>query len=206
MTQKILVVNSSPRAESLSRSLVKRVVDGLKAKKPDTTVIERDLSASPFPHLTEQHLAAYFTPAEQRSPELQELIKLSDTAVDELLAADVLVIGSPMWNFGVPSVLKAWIDHVARAGRTFSYTANGPVGLATGKKAIIVSSRGGVYSQGPMTSFEHQESLLKSVLAFIGITDVEFIRAEGLAMGEEAVKQALATAEQNITGILAKAA
>ena len=154
------------------------------AKHPDATVIDRDLAAHPLPHLTAEVVGAFFTPADKRSPEQAKAIEPSDKAVDELLAADAIVIGAPMWNFGIPSSLKAWIDHVVRAGRTFQYGANGPAGLIPGgKKAIVVSSRGGVYSAGPYAMMDHQESYLKAILGFMGITDISFATAEGLSMG-----------------------
>lgn len=207
MSQKILVVNSSPRNDSsLTRGLVEKLIAGLQTQAPDSTVTLRDLAAAPFPHLDEKVLAGFFTPAAQRTADVQEALALSDQAVAEVLAADILVIGAPMWNFGVPSVLKAWIDHIARAGLTFRYTASGPEGLATGKRAIIVSARGGIYSQGPLQSLDHQESHLTAVLNFIGITDIEIVRVEGAALGPDSVKQGLAVAEQKLAGLLAKAA
>jgi FMN-dependent NADH-azoreductase len=134
-------------------------------------------------------------PAEKRSPAQSVAIAVSDALVDELLAADVLVLAVPMYNFGVPSSLKAWIDRVVRAGRTFAYNENGPQGLATGKKAIVVLARGGVYSDGPMRPLDYQESYLRSVLGFIGITNVKVVRVEGVGMGEEAIKKALTSAK-----------
>jgi len=130
-------------------------------------------------------------------------VQLSDTLVDELLAADVLVLAAPMYNFSVPSTLKAWIDHVARAGRTFQYTATGPVGLATGKKAVIFTASGGVYSAGPGAAYDYLSTYLRTALGFIGITDIEFVQAEGVAMGEEAVASAIAKGRASIEALAA---
>jgi FMN-dependent NADH-azoreductase len=128
--------------------------------------------------------------------------QISDALVDELFAAEVIVIAAPMHNFGVPSSLKAWIDHIVRPGRTFTYSEKGPQGLMTGKKAVLVLARGGVYSEGPMQAFDFQEPYLRAALGFIGITDVEVIRVEGVAFGEEAVSQALRSADARATAIV----
>ena len=200
MLYTILHIDSSPLGErSVSRKLTAKVLNDLKAKHPDNKIITRDFGATPLPHLSGMTIGAFFTPPNQRSEAFTEAIKLSDQAVDELLAADVIVIGVPMWNFGIPSSLKAWIDHVVRAGRTFKYGAAGPETLLPpGKKVIIVSSRGGIYSEGPMKMMDFQETYLKAVLGFIGLHDVSFIRAEGVAMGEEAVKNAVQAAEAQL--------
>jgi len=144
---------------------------------------------------------------DQRSTELQDAIRLSDEAVDELVEADTIVIGAPMWNFGIPSTLKAWIDHIMRAGRTFKYGPNGPEPLLPkGKKVIVVSSRGGVYSDGPMKLMDHQETYLRAVFGFLGLTDLAFVRAEGIAMGPDAVAAALLAAEAQLHDALRRAA
>ncbi len=208
MSHTILHIDSSPLGErSVSRKLTAKVLADLKAKHPDSKVITRDFGATPLPHLDGITLGAFFTPPDQRTDALREAIKLSDQAIDELIAADVIVIGAPMWNFGIPSSLKAWIDHIIRAGRTFKYGATGPESLLPlGKKVIIVSSRGGVYSQGPMQAMDHQEAYLKAVLGFIGLTDVAIIRAEGMAMGEDAAKTALQAAETQLHETLKRVA
>ena len=206
MTQ-ILVIDSSPRgSQSISRQVTKLVADKLKAANPAAKVVERDLAAQPLPHLHENHINAYYTAPEQRDETLKQVIKESDAAVDELLASDIVVIGAPMWNFSIPSVLKAWIDHVVRKGRTFNYSAAGVEGLVHGKKAIVVISSGGIYSQGPMQAMDFETTYLRGILGFIGITDVTFVRAEGVGMGEEAVKAALAAADQQASDAVKKAA
>lgn len=196
----LLHIDSSARqGGSISRQLTASFAQQWQAKNPGGKIVHRDLAAQALPHLSESMLGAYFTPADARSAEQAELIKQSDTLVDELLAADTIVIGVPMYNFAPPSTLKAWIDHVFRAGRTFKYGDAGPVGLVTGKKAVIILSRGGKYSEGPMEALDFQGKYLKGALGFIGITDVELVVAEGVSMGEEAAKQAVASAEARIS-------
>lgn len=188
----ILSINSSVRNQgSISRQVTTEFLNQWKAVHPGGTVVERDLAAKPVPHLTEQMMGAFFTPAEQRSPGQAETVKLSDALVAELFAADVIVIGAPMYNFSISSTLKAWIDHVARAGVTFKYTESGPVGLVTGKKVYVFTSRGGVYTEGPGKAMDFHETYLRGVLGFIGLTNITFIHTEGLAMGEDAAAKAL---------------
>jgi FMN-dependent NADH-azoreductase len=199
----ILHINSSVRNQgSLSRQLTAEFLAKWKAANPSDIVIERDLASNPVPHLSEQMMGAFFTPAEQRTPEQAQTVLISDALVDELLAADVIVIGAPMYNFSVSSTLKAWIDHVARVGRTFQYTATGPVGLVTGKKVFIVTATGGVYSDGPAKAYDFLGTYLRSVLGFIGMTDITFVQAEGLAMGEAAVADTLAKSRMALNDLL----
>lgn len=197
MSHTVLNVETSPLGDySVSRKLSAKIIAEIKSKHTDTQIVMRDLTTFTLPHLDGLTVGAYFTPPEKRNEAQIEALKLSDELVDELFAADIVVIGAPMWNFGIPSSLKAWIDHVARAGRTFKYGANGPESLLpAGKKVFIASSRGGVYSEGPMAAMDHQESYLKTVLGFIGLHDVTFIRAEGVGKGEDAVKTAMHLAE-----------
>ncbi len=200
----ILHISSSIRsAGSISRELSDELVSKMQAANGANKVVVRDLTANPVPHLSEQMMGAFFTPAENRSPEQASTVKLSDTLVDEVLAADVIVIAAPMYNFSVSSTLKAWIDHVARVGRTFQYGANGPEGLVKGKKVIIFTARGGVYSTGPAKVMDFHETYLRAVLGFLGITDVNFVHSEGLAMGEEAVNTALAGSRSAINELIA---
>ncbi len=200
----ILYLNSSVRSTgSVSRQLSGEFIEKLKAAHPGANVVTRDLAANPLPHLSEAMVGAYFTPPEQRSDEQKQLIKTSDEVVAELLAADVVVVGAPMYNFSVSSTLKSWIDHVARAGVTFKYTETGPVGLVHGKKFVIFTSRAGVYSSGPAQSMDFQETYLRGVLGFLGITDVTFISAEGLAAGDEAVNSALANGRSAMDALIA---
>ncbi|WP_034294754.1 FMN-dependent NADH-azoreductase [Herbaspirillum sp. RV1423] len=196
----LLHIDSSARLSgSISRQLSAAYVEQWQAKNPGGKVVHRDLASSNIPHVTEALIGAYYTPADKRSAEQQAIIALSDKLVNEVLAADTLVIGIPMYNFAPPSAFKAWIDHICRVGRTFSYGDKGPVGLATGKRAIVILSRGGVYSEGPAQALDFQGTYIRSVLGFIGITDVELVIAEGVAMGEEKAKQAIAQAQEKIS-------
>lgn len=198
----ILHIDSSARQTgSLSRQLGGELVAKLQAANPAATVARRDVAQNPLPHLTEALIGAFFTPAEQRNADQAYAIKTSDALVDELLAADTIVIGTPMYNFSVGSSLKAWIDHVARAGRTFQYGAHGPEGLVTGKKVYVVVASGGVYSAGPAAGYDHVTTYLRAALGFLGMTDVTFILAEGVAMGEAAVADATAKARSQIDAI-----
>ncbi len=200
----ILYLNSSVRSTgSVSRQLSGEFVEKLKSAHPGAKVVTRDLAANPLPHLSESMVGAYFTPPEQRNDEQKQLIQTSDEVVTELLAADIVVVGAPMYNFSVSSTLKSWIDHVARAGVTFKYTETGPVGLVHGKKFVIFTSRSGVYSSGPAKAMDFQETYLRGVLGFLGITDVSFISAEGLAMGDEAVNSALANGRSAMDALIA---
>jgi FMN-dependent NADH-azoreductase len=179
----ILNIISSPRkGESFSTKLGNAVIEKLQAANPGSTVKVRDLTNKPFPHLEEAHLQSFFTPAESRTPEQQEAIRHSDESIAEIMAADTIVIDAPLYNFGIPSTLKAWVDHVARAGVTFRYTAAGPEGLVKGKKVYVAMSSGGVYSEGPAASYDFVAPYLKAVLGFLGMTDVTVFRVEGLAI------------------------
>ncbi|SCB42034.1 FMN-dependent NADH-azoreductase [Rhizobium multihospitium] len=191
----ILLLTSSPRPDSLSTKIATELAEKIKSNNPGKTLVKRDLAADNLPHIDGPFTAAIRTPADARTPEQQELVKVSDALVDELLAADTLVIGTGLINFNIYSSLKTWIDNVARAGRTFTYTETGPKGLATGKKAYIVLASGGVYSEGPAAPLNHAVPYLKSVLAFIGITDVETVYIEGVAFGPEAAEKAIGAAQ-----------
>ncbi len=198
---KLLHIDSSPlAANSVSRQLTERVVAQWRATHPGTTVDYLDLASDAPSHLNMDSLgfrlgndAAGLTETQRRENALSEKL------VSQFLATDVVVVGAPMYNFSVPSQLKAWIDRVAQAGRTFTYTDKGPKGLATGKTVIVASSRGGVYSTNPaLAGWDHQESYLKTVFGFFGITDIRFVRAEGVAMGETAKAKALSAADLDI--------
>ncbi|WP_419759821.1 FMN-dependent NADH-azoreductase [Acidisoma sp.] len=194
MTHILLIQSSSNLASSVSRDLSETYVNDYKATHPDTTVTERDLVSSPIPHLGVDLLGGFFGKPEALTEAQKAALALSNTLVDEMMAASLIVIGVPMYNFSIPSALKAWIDHVVRAGRTFHYTAEGPSGLVTGKKAVLFLAAGGVYSNGPYKPYDFQETYLRAILGFIGITDVTVIRAEGLALGEESAAKAKADA------------
>lgn len=197
----LLQINTSLFAgQGQSSQLAQRFVDGYRSRHADATVIVRDVASEPVPHLDAQRFSAFTTPAEARSAEQNTVLAYSDALVDELRRADVIVLGLPMYNFGVPSQLKSYFDHIARAGVTFQYTATGPVGLLTGKKAYVFAARGGLYAG---TALDTQTSYVRDFLAFIGIKDVEFIYAEGLAMGPEPRAASLAKANSTIDAIAA---
>jgi FMN-dependent NADH-azoreductase len=190
-------------ANSASRQVSATVVERLKAVTPNLSVTYRDLASEPLSHLSGTHLAAA-QGAVPESPELQKDIAVGQAVLDEFLSADILVIGAPMYNFTMPSQLKAWIDRIIVNGKTFRYTATGPEGLAGNKRVIVAISRGGVYGAGaPAAALEHLETYLKGVFAFIGVTNPEFIVAEGLNIGPEQRAKAMQSAIETATGLRA---
>ena len=195
----ILQINSSARADgSHSSRLAGAIVQRLQASQPKsahTSLTVRDLGRTPHPELNETALQALFTPPEARSPEQAARVALDDALISEIQAADVVVLGVPMYNFGVPAALKNWIDAISRAKVTFQYTAKGPEGLLKGKKVYVALTRGGQYRNTPSDT---QVPYLQTVFAFLGMTDVQFVYAEGLAMGPEAEQLALASAQSQI--------
>lgn len=192
----ILFVSSSPRGEaSLSNKVAERVLADLVAHEPTATVVRRDLAGQPLPHIDGAFLGSVFTPASDRSDEQAKIVSTSDALVDELLAADVVIIASAMINFTIPSTLKAWLDHVARAGRTFNYVNGAPVGLVTGKHVVLVEAKGGIYSAGPMLPHDHQQPYLLFMLGFLGMTDIDVIPVEGVVMGPDIAGPAISKAE-----------
>lgn len=196
---KILHLISSPRNEaSVSIQLGNAIVAQLQSKYPHSAVTTRNLVTTRFPHLEEAHLNAFFTPPESRSAELAEAVRHSDEAIAELMDADTIVVGVPMYNFSIHSALKAWIDHIMRAGITFRYSAAGVEGLVKDKKVYLAIATGGVYSEGPMKTADFTEPYLRSILNFIGITDIITYRAEGLAV-PELKDQALARTIASVT-------
>ena len=197
----LLHIDSSPLGTaSVTRQLSADIVRAWTAGHPGTAVVYRDLAAAPPDHLTAELMQVVkFRNLDGVNPRQQAELALTDRLVDELLAAEVVVIGAPMYNFSVPTQLKAWLDRICQAGRTFRYTETGPVGLAGGRRVIVASARGGRYAGTPMeTALDHQEAYLRAVLGFIGITDVSFVRAEGMGMGAEPRAQALAAAAREI--------
>lgn len=197
----ILQINSSARSQgSESTRWADTIVARLLDKNPGATLYRRDLAANPHPVLDEATLFALFTPAGQRSPEQAARVALDDVLIGQVQKADVLVIGSPMYNFGMTVQLKSWFDAIARAGVTFKYTENGPQGLLTGKKVYVALARGGMHRDGITDS---QVPHLKTLLGFLGMTDVQFVYSEGIAMGPEAVARAHAQAEAEIEAALA---
>ena len=196
---KVLVVESSVRQEgSVSRQLTAEFVAQWQKAHPQDQVTVRDLARDAVPHLDADLLGGWMKPAAEQSAAEQAALLRSSQLTDELMAADVLVLAAPMYNFAIPSTLKSWLDHVLRAGVTFQYTAQGPQGLLQDKRAFVLTARGGVYAGGPL---DQQEPYLRQVLGFIGITDVTFIHAEGLNMGGDAAEQGLSKARRQLAAV-----
>lgn len=197
----ILQINASARRDGANSTRVAdQITARLQAANPGATLTLRDLAVTPHPLLDEAALGALFTPADARSPEQAARVALDDALIAEIQAHDTVVLGVPMYNFGVPVQLKSWIDAIARAGVTFRYTASGPEGLLTGKTVYVALARGGLYRDTPNDS---QVPYLKSVLGFLGLTDLRFIYAEGLAMGPDAAAKGFAQAEADLNAALA---
>jgi FMN-dependent NADH-azoreductase len=190
----ILLLTSSPRGgASHSNRVAARVLEELRRIHPEAIVTVRDLAKDPVAHVDEDFVTGIFASADRLNSEQRRRIAQSDTLVDELLAADIIVIAVAMINFGIPSTLKAWIDHVIRAGRTFQYSESGPRGLVTGKRVILVQAKGGIYSEGPRRELDHVTPYLLQLLAFLGMTEVKVIGIEGTSLGPEAAERARAT-------------
>ncbi len=193
----LLYIQSSIFSDAgTSSGLARQFADKWRQVHPHGSVIERDLAREPVPHLDADRFHAFSLPAEQRSPAQQAAVEYSDRLIEELQRADTLVLGLPLYNFGVPSTLKAYFDHVARAGITFRYTAQGSVGLLTGKRAVVFATRGGIY-EGADT----QPQYIRNFLGFLGIEAIEFVFAEGLALGEASKQRAIAQAQTELAGL-----
>ena len=193
--------SASDDAASHSRRLSAALVAKLRAANVGATVTYRDVTKDPLPHV-DMTIRQAWTPEGAKDVALNKTAALSKAAVEELKAADIVVIGAPMYNFSVPSTLKSWIDHVAIAGQTFRYTATGPEGLLTGKAYLALSS-GGIYSQGAFAGNEHLATYLTAILGFLGIKEVEVVRAEGIAYGPDQDKAAMAGAQERIEALVA---
>jgi FMN-dependent NADH-azoreductase len=186
------ILSSNSQSTRLASELVAALADD------GATVVVRDLAANPIPHLDGERFGAFLAPQDKRTEIQNQVVSFSDALIAEIRNADTLVIGLPMYNFGVPSQLKAYFDHVARAGVTFRYTDQGPVGLLTGKKAYVFATRGGAYAGTPRDT---QSAYVRDFLAFLGIADVEFVYAEGLAMGPAPREASLALARASIQNL-----
>jgi FMN-dependent NADH-azoreductase len=195
----LLQLNSSIFSDAgQSTRLADAFITGRKAIEPGLKVVVRDLAKDPVPHLTADGFQGFLAKPEARTPAQAQVVAYSDALIDEIKRADTIVLGLPMYNFAVPSTLKAYFDHIARAGVTFKYTDKGAVGLLTGKKAYVFAARGGVYLG---TTADTQTAYVRDFLAFLGITDVEFVYAEGLAMGEAPRKAALEKADREVAAL-----
>jgi FMN-dependent NADH-azoreductase len=197
----VLLITSSPRGEMSHSS---RVASEL-AQQVGGNLTIRELWRNPSEPIGPSFVHAAFTPEADRTAEQRGSLVLADTEIDELLAADVLIIAAGMINFGMPASLKTWIDQIARKGKTFHYTESGPEGLLKGKRAILVLAAGGVYSSGPMAGLNHLEPGLRAVLSFLGIADIETVWIEGIALGDESINQALKQATERTREVAASA-
>ena len=202
MTNILVLKSSAAGPNSVSSQLVDGFIESWQAKSPSLQVTTRDLGAEPLPHLSPAGLSGLF--GNRATPEAAATADTGDKAVGELIAADVIVIGSPMYNFGVTSTLKAWFDHVIRAKVTFEYTAEGPKGLLHGKRAIVVEARGGSYSAGPATAMDNQEPHLRNMLGLMGIKDVVFVHAEKLSVSPESKAAATAAAKAELDALIVR--
>ncbi|MHA3103685.1 FMN-dependent NADH-azoreductase [Acinetobacter sp. ANC 3791] len=201
----ILLITSSPRgADSLSTRFATEIAEGIKARSGGTLTV-RDLAANPPPHITPAYIQGRVMASDDRTPEQAEAVGIAQELVDELKAADVVVLGSGMINFGPSSQLKAWFDHVTWPRVTFGYGDTGPKGLLTGKKVYLVTAAGGVFSEGVWAQFDFQTNYLLHMLSFIGLTDVEVVRVEGTVSGTDAAKTAIKNTEKAIQAVLAGA-
>jgi FMN-dependent NADH-azoreductase len=198
MTTLLQLQSSLFGADGASSRLADQFVEQWRAGNPDGQVIVRDLARQPVPHLTAERFGAFLAKPGDRDVAQQAVVAFSDTLIDELRSADVVVLALPMYNFGIPSTLKAYFDHIARAGVTFRYTDTGPVGLLTGKQIYVFAARGGVYAGTPADT---QTGYVRHFLGFLGMTDIDFVYAEGLAMGEAPRNAALAAAAERIARI-----
>jgi len=198
----LLQINASINSDNgQSSQLANQFVAAFHKRRPEAKIVVRDVAAAePVPHLNAERFGAFITKPEERSAAQRAVVAYSDILINELKQADVIVLGLPMYNFGVPSQLKAYFDHIARVGATFRYTEKGPVGLLTGKKVYVFAARGGVYAGTPMDT---QTSYVRDFLRFIGITDVEFVYAEGLAISQEHREACLANAIAEIERLAA---
>ncbi len=203
----ILLITSSPRgSDSLSKRFASDLAQQLSEQHPGATLTVRDLYAQPLPHIDEAYVAGRTMPAEARSPAQAQAVGLAEALVAELQAADIIVIGSAMINFGPPSQLKAWFDYVTWPGVTFSYDGKAVQGLIKGKKVYLITASGGVFAEGPYAPYDYQSGYVKHLLGFIGLTDVEHLRVEGVAHGPDAAQAAIVNAEAAVQTLLASAA
>ena len=202
-TSSILLITSSPRLESYSTKVGRSLAEQLASRAPNSTLVVRDLTREPLPHIDDSFATGRTLPADKLTPAQKDVLALSDKLLKELFAADTIVIAAGMINFGIPSNLKTYVDYITRPGVTFSYTDKGPEGLIKGKKVYLVVARGGVYSDGPMQQFNFQGTYLRAALTFMGVNDIELIAIEGVAFGPEAADKAVSAALARVSAIAA---
>jgi FMN-dependent NADH-azoreductase len=199
----ILLITSSPRVESYSTKVARSLAEKLATRALDSTVVVRDLTREPLPHIDNSFVLARSLPPENLTAVQRAALTVSDMLLKELFAADTIIMAAGMINFGIPSNLKAYIDYIVRPGVTFKYGENGPEGLIKGKKLYLVLARGGVYTQGPMQQLNFQDPYLRTTLGFIGLSDIEVITVEGVAFGPEAAERAVRAALEQVSAIAA---
>lgn len=200
----ILRIDSSARStDSVSREMTDHFIESWLKNHPADVVTVRDLVKAPPPHISEMTIGGFYTPVDQQTPELKAAVALSDELIDELENADILVISAPMYNFGIPSSLKAYIDQIVRVGRTFVADENGLKGLVSGKKVFILTARGSVYSEGPLAAYDQLVPYLSTILGFLGMTDVSYINTEGTTSGPEVLEKSIAANRDLIQKITA---
>jgi len=201
MSNILLVTSSIFGANSKSRAVAHDILEGLEAVDPSARVTVRETNA--IPHFSGELIGALMTPADKRDAAQQRLVAHADALIAEVENADTIVIAAPMYNFSISSTLKAWLDHIARAGRTFRYTEKGPEGLLKGKKVYIAASRGGLYANGgPAAPMDFQEPYLRAMLGFLGLTDVIFVYAEGQSISADAAKEGMRKARESVNALL----
>jgi FMN-dependent NADH-azoreductase len=199
----VLLITSSPRIESYSTKVARSLADQIALREPNSTVAVRDLTREPLPHIDDSFATGRALPADKLTPAQKDVLALSDKLLNELFAADSIIIAAGMINFGIPSNLKSYIDYIARPGLAFRYTDKGPEGLIKGKKVYLVLARGGVYSEGPMQQLNFQDTYLRAVLSLVGVTDIEVITIEGVAFGPDAADRAVSTALARVSALAA---
>jgi FMN-dependent NADH-azoreductase len=201
MSNLLFVTSSLMGTTSKSREVGAAYADAWRTANPGGVVVERNLTPANIPHLDMSTLGALGTPADKRSADQAKAVAFADGIIEQAEAADVIVLAVPMYNFSIPSTLKAWFDHLARAGRTFRYTAQGPEGLLKNKKVIVVVSRGGYYGDDAAKATNFQDPYIRQILGFVGLTDVTFVAVEGQAIGAEAAAKGLAEAHSAISAL-----
>jgi FMN-dependent NADH-azoreductase len=199
----VLLITSSPRTESYSTKVARSLADQIASREPNSRVAVRDLTREPLPHIDDSFATGRALPADKLTPAQKDVLALSDKLLNELFAADSIIIAAGMINFGIPSNLKAYIDYIARPGVAFRYTDKGPEGLIKGKKVYLVLARGGVYSEGPMQQLNFQDTYLRAVLSLVGVTDIEVITIEGVAFGPDAADRAVSAALARVSALAA---
>jgi FMN-dependent NADH-azoreductase len=203
MPELLLIASSAFGGDSKTTQIANEFISAWRKRNPHAHVVMRDLGAQPVPHLTGEYFGALAAPVAERSQHQRKMVQASDALIEEVEAADIIVIAAPMYNFTIASTLKAWLDHVTRAGRTFRYSSEGPEGLLRNKKVVVVTARGGIYSgNSPTKGMDFQEPYLRAMLSFIGLEDISFIHVEGLRISPEAAAEGIARARKAINEIV----